>query len=103
MLGMSVLMAFRGVGAFVGPFLSNFWISGVEKRMRWGILIGCFAGAAGYIILGHSPNLAVACAGVMLAHSGGAMMWVYSTTLLQRQTEDAYRGRVFAAESAFMV
>jgi ABC-type bacteriocin/lantibiotic exporter with double-glycine peptidase domain len=31
------------------------------------------------------------------------MMWVYSSTLLQRQTEDRYRGRVFAAESAFMV
>ncbi len=103
MLGMSLLMACRGVGAFAGPFLSSFWIGGVEKRMRWGILIGCFAGAAGYIILGHAPNLAVACAGVMLAHSGGALMWVYSSTLLQRQTEDRYRGRVFAAESAFMV
>ena len=64
---------------------------------------GCFAGAAGYIVLGHAQNLAVACAGVTLAHSGSAMMWVYSTTLLQRQTEDRYRGRVFAAESAFMV
>jgi len=65
--------------------------------------VGCLAGAAGYIVLGHAPNLAVACAGVTLAHSGGAMMWVYSSTLLQRQTEDRYRGRVFAAESAFMV
>lgn len=103
MLGMSLLMACRGVGAFVGPVLSSFWVGGIEKRMRWGILVGCLAGATGYIVLGHAPNLAVACACVMLAHSGGAMMWVYSSTLLQRQTEDRYRGRVFAAESAFMV
>jgi MFS family permease len=103
MLGMSLLMACRGIGALFGPILSSFWVAGLEKRMRWGILFGCFAGAAGYIVLGHAPNLAVACAGVTLAHSGSAMMWVYSTTLLQRQTEDRYRGRVFAAESAFMV
>jgi MFS family permease len=103
MLGMSLLMACRGVGAFVGPVLSGLWVGGVEKRMRWGILVGCLAGAAGYIVLGHAPNLAVACAGVTLAHSGGAMMWVYSSTLLQRQTEDRFRGRVFAAELAFMV
>jgi MFS family permease len=103
MLGMSLLMACRGIGAFLGPILSTFWVGGIEKRMRWGILAGCFAAAAGYILLGHAPNLAVACASVTLAHSGGAMMWVYSTTLLQRQTEDRYRGRVFAAESAFMV
>jgi MFS family permease len=103
MLGMSLLMACRGVGAFVGPVLSGLWVGGVEKRMRWGILVGCLAGAAGYIVLGHAPNLAVACAGVTLAHSGGAIMWVYSSTLLQRQTEDRFRGRVFAAELAFMV
>jgi MFS family permease len=103
MLSMSVLMACRGVGAFIGPIVSSFWIGGVEKRMRFGILLGCLAAASGYIILGHAPNLAVACGGVMVGHSGGAMMWVYSSTLLQRHTEDRYRGRVFAAESAFMV
>ena len=28
-------------------------------------------------------------------------MWVFSTTLLQWQTADEYRGRVFATEAAF--
>ncbi|HEY6393508.1 MAG TPA: MFS transporter [Bryobacteraceae bacterium] len=103
MLGMSLLMACRGAGAFAGPFLGGLWVGGRGKRMRWGILAGFFAGAIGYVVLGHAPNLAVACAGVILAHSGGAMVWVYSSTLLQRLTEDRYRGRVFSAELAFMV
>ena len=103
MLGMSVLMASRGIGAIIGPVLSGYWVSGLERRMRAAILIGFFAGAAGYVGLGHAPNLAVACAGLMLAHAGGSMLWVYSSTLLQSQTEDRFRGRVFSTEYAFMV
>jgi hypothetical protein len=34
----------------------------------------------------------------MLAHFGGSIIWVFSTTLLQLQSEDQYRGRVFAAD-----
>jgi hypothetical protein len=32
---------------------------------------------------------------------GGAMVWVFSTTLLQLVTDDKFRGRVFAAELGF--
>ncbi len=103
MLGMSVLMASRGIGAIIGPVLSGRWVAGVEQRMRVAILVGFLAGAAGYLALGHATNLAVACAGLMLAHAGGSILWVFSSTLLQRQTEDRFRARVFSTEYAFMV
>jgi hypothetical protein len=32
---------------------------------------------------------------------GGSTVWVFSTTLLQLQTADRFRGRVFSAEYAF--
>jgi len=35
---------------------------------------------------------------VVLAHCGGSTIWVFSTTLLQLNTEDRFRGRVFAAD-----
>jgi hypothetical protein len=35
---------------------------------------------------------------VILAHFGGSIVWVFSTTLLQLQTDDKFRGRVFAAD-----
>jgi small neutral amino acid transporter SnatA (MarC family) len=40
----------------------------------------------------------VACFWVVLAHCGGSTIWVFSTTLLQLNTEDRFRGRVFAAD-----
>src|SRR5207245_3832629 len=54
--------------------------------------------AAGYGLLGMSSRLWEASLCVMLAHSGGALVWVFSTTLLQLQSEDKFRGRVFAAD-----
>jgi MFS family permease len=103
MLGMSLLMACRGIGAIIGPMLSGYWAAGLEKRMRLGILFGFLAGAAGYLALGHAPGLGLACAGIILAHAGGSTLWVFSSTLLQIKTEDRFRGRVFSAEWAFSV
>ena len=103
MMGMSLLMACRGLGAIAGPVLGGYLAAGRLSRMRFGILLGYLAGASGYLILGHAPNLAVACLGIGLAHSGGSAVWVFSSTLLQLQTEDRFRGRVFSAEWAFNV
>jgi MFS family permease len=103
MLGMSLLMACRGVGAIVGPVISGYWAAGITSRMRLGILFGYLAAAAGYLTLGHAPGLAMACAGIILGHAGGSTLWVFSSTLLQLQTEDRFRGRVFSAEWALSV
>jgi len=103
MLGMSLLMACRGVGAIIGPVISGYWAAGIASRMRLGILFGYLAAAAGYLTLGHAPGLAMACAGIILGHAGGSTLWVFSSTLLQLQTEDRFRGRVFSAEWALSV
>lgn len=68
-----------------------------------GIIAGFVTASAGYLALGFSPTLWAACAAVVLAHSGGSTSWVFSTTLLQLQTEDRFRGRVFSAEFSFNV
>jgi hypothetical protein len=39
---------------------------------------------------------------LVVAHAGSSACWTASTTLLQKQTEDRFRGRVFSAEFAFM-
>ena len=103
MLGMSLLMACRGIGAIIGPLVSGYWAGGSQRRMRLGILFGFVAGAIGYLALSGARNLWVACAAIVLAHGGGSTLWVFSTTLLQLQTEDRFRGRVFSAEFAFGV
>jgi MFS family permease len=49
-------------------------------------------------MLGLSGHLWQACLCVMLAHFGSSILWVFSTTLLQMQSDDKFRGRVFAAD-----
>jgi len=101
MLSMSLLMTARGLGALIGPLASAPWVKQDEGRLRLGILLGFLIGGLGYLALAGAPTLPLACATVVLAHAGAASVWVHSTTLLQLHTEDAFRGRVFAAELGF--
>jgi MFS family permease len=103
MLGMSLLMASRGAGALLGPLIAGYFAGQRQSRLRLGILFGFLAGALGYTLLGDAPVLAAACAAVVLAHAGGSTIWVFSTTLLQQQTEDRFRGRVFSTDFACLV
>jgi len=97
-LGMSLLMAARGLGALFGPLASARWAGHRESRLRLGILFGFLAIGLGYTALGVAGSLWTACLWVILAHSGGSMVWVFVTTLLQLNTDDKFRGRVFSAE-----
>jgi len=98
MLGMSILLGGRGLGALVGPLVSARWAGQNEPRLRLGILFGYIAVAFGYGLIGFCPNVWMAAACAMLAHAGGSTVWVFSTTLLQLRTEDRFRGRVFSAD-----
>jgi MFS family permease len=99
MLGMSLLMGARGIGALLGPLLSAPWAGQHQSRLRLAILAGFIAEIIGYIGFGAAGSVWVACAWIILAHSGGSSIWVFSTTLLQLNTEDRFRGRVFAADN----
>ena len=102
-LGMSALLASRGTGALGGAFAAAAFGKNDAARLRWVILIGFVVAGLGYVALGTiAGSLATAGLAVMFAHAGGSACWVSSATLLQQQTEDRFRGRVFSAESAFM-
>jgi MFS family permease len=98
MLSMSLLMASRGVGSLIGPLLAAGWAGQNPARLRSLILTGLIVGGVGYMLLGTAPGLALACAAVVFAHMGGSNIWVSSTTLLQMNTEDRFRGRLFSAD-----
>jgi MFS family permease len=98
MLGMSILLGGRGLGALVGPLIAARWAGQNDRRLRLGILLGYLTIATGYTILGVSRTLWMAAACATVAHAGGSTVWVFSTTLLQIHTDDRFRGRVFSAD-----
>lgn len=102
MIGMSLLMGSRGVGALIGPYFGTYFAGSNQLWMRRGIGLGFLLSSVGYMLLGLSNNMIAACLSIVLAHAGGSTIWVFSTNLLQLNTEDRFRGRVFSAEFAFM-
>lgn len=98
MLGMSMLLGARGLGAFLGPLFTAPWAGHRNRRLQIGILFGYLATAVGYSLIGGAGNVWIACLWVVLAHCGGSTVWVFSTTLLQLDTDDRFRGRVFSAD-----
>ncbi|MFN7933475.1 MAG: MFS transporter [Bryobacteraceae bacterium] len=101
-VGMSLLMGARGLGAIIGPSLGTHIAGPDQALMRKGIALGFFISSTGYIALGYAPAMWLACLCLIFAHAGGSMIWVFSSTMLQLNTEDKYRGRVFSSEFAFM-
>ena len=98
MLGMSMLLGARGLGSLIGPLFSAPWAGRQDRRLRLGILYGYLVIALGYALIGKAGTLWMACLWAAVAHCGGATVWVFSTTLLQLNTDDRFRGRVFSAD-----
>src|SRR5437879_2832838 len=100
--GIGVLFTARGIGTAVGPIVARRWAGETRKQMQTAIGIAFLIGGAFYIAFGSSRNFALALLFLLIAHTGGSILWVFSTVLLQREVEDRFRGRVFAAELALL-
>ncbi len=98
LVGMSILLTARGIGSLIGPLIASRWAGIDQPRLRRGVLIGFVIGGAGYVMLGIAPTIWIAAAVVLLAHAGNSVVWVFSTTLLQLNSDDRFRGRIFAAD-----
>jgi len=100
--GIGVLFTARGIGTAVGPIVARRWAGETPKQMQIAIGIAFLIGGAFYIAFGSARNFALALLFLLIAHTGGSILWVFSTVLLQREIEDRFRGRVFAAELALL-
>ena len=101
-LGIGILYAARGIGTAIGPIAMRRFAGETRETMQQAIGIAFIIGGVFYAAFGASTNFALAIIVLMIAHSGGSILWVNSTVLLQRVVEDNFRGRVFAAELALL-
>lgn len=94
--GIGALMAGRGVGALIGPFLGR-WLAGPQDRRLFGAIgVALAVFGLGYATLGVMPSLFAAAVAVGIAHLGGGAQWTLSSYGLQRLVPDRIRGRIFA-------
>jgi len=100
--GIGVLFAARGIGTAVGPIVARRIAGEGTKRLQVSIGIAFLIGGIFYFAFGASTSFIVALLVLGIAHTGGSILWVFSTVLLQRSVEDNFRGRVFAAELALL-
>ena len=100
--GIGVLFAARGIGTAVGPIVARRWAGETRKQMQIAIGIAFLIGGVFYIAFGSTQSFVLALLFLLIAHTGGSILWVFSTVLLQREVEDKFRGRVFAAELALL-
>ncbi len=101
-IGIGILMAARGIGALIGPFLGR-WLAGPDDRHLFaaiGIALAVFG--LGYATLGFMPSLLLAAPAVAIAHLGGGAQWTLSSYGLQRIVPDRIRGRIFAFDAALI-
>lgn len=100
--GIGVLYGARGIGAGLGPISLRLMLGQTPTAMRRAIGPAYFVVGAFYVGLAAAGTLPIAAVCVLLAHFGGAILWVFSTVLLQMEVPDEFRGRVFSAELALV-
>jgi MFS family permease len=93
--GYGAMTALLGGGGLLGAVLAARVLRAGSSR----VLVWSFAaGAAGLALAGAAPVLAIGLGGMALAGAGRGLGDVAATTLIQEQTSDAVRSRVFAAQ-----
>jgi MFS family permease len=101
-VGIGILMAGRGVGALIGPFLGRRLSGPDDRRLFAAIGVALVVFGLGYAALGLMPTLAAGALAVGVAHLGGGAQWTLSSYGLQRIVPDRIRGRIFAFDFAMI-
>ena len=94
-VGFGILMASRGLGALIGPFLGHRIAGPGHRRLFPAIGLSLAVFGVGYMAMGQAPSLAIAAVMICVAHLGGGSQWMLSTYGLQVLVPDRIRGRIF--------
>jgi MFS family permease len=97
-LGIGLLIAGRGLGALLGPFVGRALVRDRGQRLLvvTGLSIVCYGLC--YLLLPSARTLPVALLCVVCAHAGGGSQWMLSTFGLQVTTPDDIRGRIMSVD-----
>ena len=97
---MAVLWAAFGVGAIIGPLITNRFSDDSVCRLRRLILVGFAFIAMGWLLWGVAPSIEMLSLAVVVRAMGGSVNWTYSSVIIQQQVHDEYLGRMFSLDYA---
>jgi MFS family permease len=92
----------RGLGAFVGPFVSHRVLGGYLLALSRGVALAFPGAALAYALFAVAPSFPLALVAFVFATSFTSTVWVNSTQLLQITVPNALLGRVLAVELALL-
>lgn len=96
-IGLGLLYAARGIGTGIGPVIAR---QQFTDERQWVVVMGASIALSGamYLVVGLTQVWWMMFVFVLLAHAASGANWVTSTVLLQKRSEDNFRGRVFSTE-----
>lgn len=92
----------RGVGAAIGPVLVRRLFGDSSRVLQTAITAGFFMAAVCYLFLAKSDSLLGASLSIGLATLFGAIIWVYSSSLIHIEAKRRFLGRIFSAEMGLL-
>ena len=99
--GSGLLLAARGLGAAIGPFIFMRFARNNMPRLLLLCGVGGVIWSVFYLTASASPMLWLAALSIAAAHVGGGAIWTMASYGLQTSTEDHIRGRVLAGDMGF--
>jgi predicted MFS family arabinose efflux permease len=96
------LFAARGVGALVGSLGPRTFVPDSGAGLRGAVVVGYLSMAAAYAWTAWAGSFVGVALGFGVAAIGSGTVWVFSGTLLQREADAGFHGRVFATELGLM-
>jgi MFS family permease len=101
--GTGILYGFRGLGVFLGPFLTRRFMDDDDlSKLFWAISAAFVLYGASYTVVPWMPSIYLAGLFVLIGHLGGGAQWTLSSYALQLIVPDHIRGRIFAFDEGFI-
>jgi MFS family permease len=101
--GTGILMAFRGIGIVVGPFLIRPFVRDEDlSTVFWAIAVSFAVFGLSYAVVPWMPSIYLAGLLILGGHLGGGAQWTLSSYGLQVLVPDRIRGRILAFDTGLI-
>lgn len=97
-LSLAILWSTFGLGAILGPAITNNFSDESVKRLRRLVGVGFALIMVGWILLGVANTLLFVSIAILFRGMGGSINWTYSNIIIQKTAPDAKLGRMFSID-----